>query len=201
MDFNLLFQLIVNGLILGMYYSLLAVPLFLIFATTRILLLSLGGALVIITYSFYALSQQAHLSILCATLINVFIGLLVILGLLLTVHYPLYKLRATPDTHLIASLATLIIISNLVYAVSGSDLRLISAGHIFSILDIVFKPVHVVLASMVLLLLFIHRLMRHSWFVRTVAASASNLDLILLLGVNYRKLVFIALLISATLLS
>jgi branched-chain amino acid transport system permease protein len=197
----MLLQLLVNGLILGSYYSLVSVPLFLLFATTRVLLISLAGVVVILAYTFQILVQLTHTYWL-ATLGTIPVCIVVLLGILYAVHYPLERRKADPDTHLIAAFATLIILEHLVYLAIGPDTVLVPAGSAISVGGMTIKILNVILVAVFAGAWFgLEFLMRRTWFGRTLNAVASDLELTQLLGVQTRRLVLLSIVLSSILLS
>jgi branched-chain amino acid transport system permease protein len=197
----MLLQLLANGIILGSYYSLVSVPLFLFFASTRVLFISLAGVLVVISYVFKILVQVTHTPWL-AILGTVPICAVVLLVIFFTVHYPLERRKADPDTHLIASFATLIILEHLVYILIGGDTILLPSGSTVSVGGVTITVLNLVLiTSLVFLCFALGALMRSTWLGKALTAAASDLELIQLLGVRPRRLFLLSVAVCSLLLS
>ena len=118
-------QLLVNGLITGAIYSLLAVSFGIVYRSTRVFHIALGAVYTASAYGMYV-GKNAGLAI------GVFTGLGVAITLSLSIEWCIYrpflKRRSSPGALLIASLGAYILIENLIALLFGNEVKIIHTG-------------------------------------------------------------------------
>jgi len=119
---TLLIQLLVNGLITGVMYSLLAVSFGTVYRSTRVFHIALGAIYTASAYGIYV-GKNAGLAI------GVFTGLgvAIVLSLLIEwcIYRPFLKKGSSPGVVLIASLGAYILIENLIALLFGNEVKII----------------------------------------------------------------------------
>jgi branched-subunit amino acid ABC-type transport system permease component len=122
---NLFFQLLVNGLINGALYAMLAIGFGIIWRSFRIFHIVYGGLYILCTYLFYQFiiagiptSISLFLTLACA----VFTGLLIETFL----YRPFFQKSASSSAVLIASLGALVVVENIIVIIFGNELRYIA---------------------------------------------------------------------------
>jgi len=122
---TLLTQLLVNGLITGVIYSLLAVSFGTVYRSTRVFHIALGAIYTASAYGIYV-GKNAGLAI------GVFAGLGVAIALSLLIEWCIYrpflKKGSSPGVVLIASLGAYILIENLIALLFGNEVKIIHTG-------------------------------------------------------------------------
>ena len=122
---TLLIQLLVNGLITGVIYSLLAVSFGTVYRSTRVFHIALGAIYTASAYGIYV-GKNAELAI------GVFTGLgvAIVLSLLIEwcIYRPFLKKGSSPGVVLIASLSAYILIENLIALLFGNEVKIIHTG-------------------------------------------------------------------------
>jgi len=124
----MLTQYLLNGIIAGSSYALVAVGFALIYNTVRIFHFAHGAVYVLSAYLFYTLRVQLGVSFLPAFLSA--LALSVACGTLLdeVVYSPLAKRRASLLVQMLSSIGLYIVIVNLVALVYGNETILLVAG-------------------------------------------------------------------------
>jgi branched-chain amino acid transport system permease protein len=121
-------QLVLNGLIAGCSFALVALGFTLIYSVSRIFHFAHGGVYTVGAYTTYALITALHLSPMAAILGGV--GAASLLGAVIDffIYLPLKRRGAGPLVLLLASLGLLIVIQNLASLAFGDDTRVLSEG-------------------------------------------------------------------------
>jgi branched-chain amino acid transport system permease protein len=118
-------QLIVNGVVAGAIYSLVALGFALIYQTTKFFHFAHGGVYTTGAYLAYAfivlLGLPFSIGIICAVLVASMMGGLIELG----IYRPLRRRRASSSVMLLASLGILIVMQNSISMLFGDDSKTI----------------------------------------------------------------------------
>lgn len=120
-------QLLVNGLIAGSIYALVALGFGLIYATTRFFHFAHGAVYAVgayLAYSGWLLGLSLYISFPLAVLGAAILGALLEIG----VYRPLRKKGASSLILLLASLGLFIVIQNLISLIFGDDTKTIRSG-------------------------------------------------------------------------
>ena len=118
-------QFIINGLITGILYSLLAIGFALVYNTTRIFHIAAAGIYVFAAYMFWFFVAKASLPIIPASLVA--IALTMVLSLLseLLVYRPLKNKKASLNVAMIASIGAMTVIINTIAMCFGNETKVI----------------------------------------------------------------------------
>lgn len=125
---NLFLQLLINGLVNGCAFALVALGFALICNTTRIFHFAHGGLYALSGYMFYTLYTQQGVPIWGA--IPLTLGIAAIIGILidLLVYRPLDRQGASTTMHMISSLGLYIIIVNVICMIYGNNSKILVSG-------------------------------------------------------------------------
>ncbi len=122
---TLLLQLLINGLVTGALYALVALGFGLVYRSTRVFHLALGAIYTAAAYGVYITLRWGREA-------GIIIGILtaLILGLLIErfVYRPLYKRSSSSGVILVASLGIYIFVVNLIALVFGNEVKILSRG-------------------------------------------------------------------------
>lgn len=120
-------QVLINGFIQGLLFSVVGVAFALVYATTRIFYIALGA---IYTLSLYVLLALIRFGLPWPLAIALVVITAAVVSVLCEelIHWPLERKRAPSDVHLIASLGTSLIIVQIVVLSAGSDAQVLRAG-------------------------------------------------------------------------
>ncbi|MGC8811497.1 MAG: branched-chain amino acid ABC transporter permease [bacterium] len=199
--FELYANAIVNGILLGGVFALLAFGMNLIFGVVKIIHLAYGQCVMLGMYLVYTLVVQLKIPILLAYLIS--LPIMGIVGVILQwlVINPLLKAKANPLTQLLALAGLTIVVENLAQVTWGADLRginiqlpLISVGDIYLRTSnlIAFLGALITLGG---LYLFLHR----TYLGLAIRSIAQDVDSARLMGINPEKIYYITMAVGGLL--
>ena len=134
-SFEILPQLIVNGLIAGSIYALAASGFALIYYVVKFQYFSHGAIMSIAAYLFFAFLNLMGLNFILAAILTVVGCIFAALLSNWLLYMPLRRRKATPTVTLIASIVLLIFSSSLLLSVFGSGTKSISLGKQMKIFD------------------------------------------------------------------
>lgn len=121
----MIWQFIINGLITGILYSLLAIGFALVYNTTRIFHIAAAGIYVFAAYMFYWFAVPLGLPMIVASLIAIVLTMLLSLLTEICVYRPLKKKNASLNVSMIASIGLMTIIINLLAMFFGNETKVI----------------------------------------------------------------------------
>lgn len=121
-------QILLNGLLQGVLFGATGVAFALVYRTTRIFHIALGGIYILAPYVLMLSALSLGLPIWIGALLAVLIAALV--GILVeeSIHWPLTRQGAPTEVHLIASLGTYLILVQCVALIWGNETRVLKAG-------------------------------------------------------------------------
>ena len=181
-------QLLVNGIVAGSVYALIALGFSVIYQTVRFFHFAHGA---VYTFgAYFAYFYVAQLSIMWPVAFPLACLSTVLLGVMLEIliYKPMRIRKATELTFLIASLGLYIVLQNLISMIWGDDRKSIRTGVVeqgYEILGarITGIQISIILASIVLITTF-SILLWKTKFGKTLRALANNKELAMLCGVN-----------------
>ena len=174
----MIWQFVINGLITGILYSLLAIGFALVYNTTRVFHIAAAGIYVFAAYMFWLFASRLGVPVLAASLIAIVLSGLLSLITEVGVYRPLKNRNASLNVSMIASIGLMIIIVNLMAMFFGNDTKVISnsivrplnLGHI-----IITAPQFIqAITGVVTLVVFSAILQRTNWGLRLRALSADE---------------------------
>lgn len=116
----MLLQFIVNGLITGLLYSLLAIGFALVYNTTKVFHLAAAGLYVVAAYAFYSFVSLLHFPILPGAVMAIAVTMGFSLLTEVLVYRPLGRKKAKSNVSLITAVGILTILVNLVALLYGN---------------------------------------------------------------------------------
>lgn len=197
----MLAQLVINGLIAGSFYALVASGYSLIYSTTRLMHFAHGATIVFSAYFLFFLFSLVHFpfSIACILTLLAASGL----GYLMNrgIYEPLRKKKTSNIILLIASLAILILIENLMILFFGSKVKtlgnLVAAKHII-IAGAILTPIQlVIIITSLVLLVGLYLFMHKTRLGRNIRAVSDNPELASISGINQKRMVDYSFLIGS----
>lgn len=208
-------QLLINGLIAGSIYALIASGFSLIYGTNRFMHLAHGGVVAASAYILFALSTGKQLNqsfaIVGADLpswlsipITLALGALIGVGVYFLIYRPLKKRNAGSATLLIASIAVLLLFENILLLLFGSDVKVIETAGIFdtslALGGASFTALHVIVLAVTLSVFAgLWYFTSHSKLGRTMRAVADNPQLAEISGINAERVALQSFIIGSAL--
>lgn len=171
-------QFLINGIITGILYSLLAIGFALVYNTTKLFHIVAAAIYVFSAFMFYLFVVTLGLPILVAA----FVAILLTMGLSLltdvSVYRPLKKRKASGNVAMIASIGMMTVIINLLAMVFGNETKVIdnTIHNTFVLGSIIITTPQMwqLLVGLAVLVLFLLFISMTSWGVRFRALSADS---------------------------
>ena len=120
-------EIIINGLITGMLYSLLAIGFALVYNTTHIFHIAAAGIYVFAGYMFWWLSATFELPLIVAATLAILLTMVLSLLTEVAVYRPLRKRKSSLSVNLIASIGIMTVIVNLLALFFGNEAKSIQS--------------------------------------------------------------------------
>jgi len=189
---DIFLQLLINGIIAGSIYALVASGFSLIYSTNRFLNLAHGTMVTVSAYFLYLLFSIWGVNFYLAGLLTVafgaFIGWLSYVGF----YKQLKRKKASNAVLLIASIGLLILLENLMLMIFGADVKSLGFLEIrkgYEIWGAIITGLQIVIVvSVFILLLLVFLFVRYSKLGKTMRAVADNPSLANILGINSDKI-------------
>ncbi len=121
----MIWQFVINGLITGILYSLLAIGFALVYNTTRIFHIAAAGIYVFAAYMFWFFVAKVGLSIIPASLVAIALTMFLSLLSELLVYRPLKNKKASLNVAMIASIGAMTVIINTIAMCFGNETKVI----------------------------------------------------------------------------
>lgn len=198
-------QLIINGVISGSVFSLIAIGFSLIYTTTRFFHFAHGAVYTsgaYLAYLFYiVLGLPPYLSFPLAVVGSALIGA----GMELAIYRPMRKRDATPLVLLIASLGLFIILQNIISLTFGDDIKSIRTGPVKVGLlvpgtDARITPIQLTIIGVaVALIVLTYLILRFTRLGKALRAVSSNSELARVSGINTKRVILFAFLLGSAL--
>jgi branched-chain amino acid transport system permease protein len=185
------YQILVNGLIAGAIYALVAAGFSLIYSTVKFVHFAHGGVIALSAYMLYLFFSLWGLNFWLAVFLAILSG--PVFGVLIDtlIYRPLRRRRASPTIILVASVAVLLILESLNLIFFGADVKSINfftlgKGLSFGPVIITSLQIFIVLTSLALLaLLFVF--MKYSKIGKAMRAVADNKDVAEIVGISAER--------------
>lgn len=185
-------QLLINGLIAGSIYALVASGFSLIYSTNRFIHFAHGAVVTVGAYFLLTLFTFWGLNFYVASffviILTAFVGWLIYRLL----YGPLKKKNASNAILLIASIGLLILLENLILLVFGADVKTLDFIRITKGIDIwgaTITPLQIIIIiSAILLLIALWLFVKYTKFGRAIRAVSDNPELAMISGINADKI-------------
>ena len=174
----MLWQFIINGLITGILYSLLAIGFALVYNTTRTFHIAAAGIYVFAAYMFWFFVTKAGLPVILAAIIAIILTMLLSLLSEVTVYRPLKNRKASLNVAMIASIGLMTVIINTIAMFFGNETKVVENSILkpFSFGDIIITTpqMYQAVIGIIVLALFLIVLRWTNWGLRLQALSADE---------------------------
>lgn len=187
----LLLQLVVNGIVAGAVYALMAVGFALIYNTTRIFHVAYGALYMLAGYCFFVLVRQTDLNIVASFFLTIVFTAVAGVAVEMLGYAPLRERGAGPAAYLITSLGIFIVLQNVIALNFGNQSQLLREEPLPSLqiggLMITSLHILVILACLIIfpgLQIFLTR----TTVGKGIRALADNPDLAWMMGIRTDRL-------------
>lgn len=183
-------QLVLNGVIAGAVYALVATGFSLIYSVTKFMHFAHGAVLAAGAYFMYTFAVMAGLHFSLAVLITLLLTCAVGAGMNWLVYKPLRRRKASSAVLLIASLALMTFVNGAILAVWGASVKTIAITNpVFEVAEARVTLVQVaIIITALLLLLSLWLLMRKTRLGKAMRAVADNRDVARTVGINPERI-------------
>ena len=174
----MIWQFIINGLITGILYSLLAIGFALVYNTTRIFHIAAAGIYVFAAYMFWFFVAEVGLPIIPASLVAIVLTMVLSLLSEVLVYRPLKNKNASLSVTMIASIGAMTVIVNTLAMCFGNETKVID--------NVIYQPLtfgeiiittpqkYQAMIGIVVLAIFMGILHHTNWGVRLRALSTDE---------------------------
>lgn len=189
---EIFFQLLLNGIIAGSIYALIASGFSIIYSTNKFVHFAHGGVVALSAYVLYWLFSGLGLNFYISSLLTIafagFLGFIVYQF----IYKPLKGKGASTSVLLIASIAILIFVESLNILLFGADIKTIKFLEIkqgLSIFGAIITPLQIfIIASSIILFFSLHFFMKKSKLGRAMRAVSGNKDVAEIVGIDSVKI-------------
>jgi branched-chain amino acid transport system permease protein len=196
-------QLLINSLIIGSIYALVACGFSLIFSTNRFIHFAHGASVAASAYVAYWLTVELGTPFIIGAAITVLFAAGLGTAMYLWLYAPLQKKRSSNVILLIASVAMLILVQNLLLLLFGADVKAFTQFDLpqrITMLGATITTLQVIIIAMaVVLLLLLYLFMKMTALGRQMRAVADNRDLAGIMGIDTRRIAVYSFLIGSAL--
>ena len=174
----MIWQFIINGLITGILYSLLAIGFALVYNTTRVFHIAAAGIYVFAAYMFWFFVAKVEFAIIPASLIAIVLTMFLSLLSELCVYRPLKNKKASLNVAMIASIGLMTVIINTIAMCFGNETKVVENAILqpltFGDLVITTPQKYKTVVGIVVLAVFMAVLKWTNWGLRLKALSADE---------------------------
>lgn len=185
-------QLLINGLIAGSIYALVAAGFSLIYTTNRFVHFAHGAVVATAAFLFYTFFTLKGLPLAFAIILTVLSGAIIGWLIYTLLYGPLKKKKSSNAILLIASLALMVLLENSLMLIFGADAKIVSVPSLkigFDVLGAKITLLQIIIIFSALLLLFLTWLfIRYAKIGKIMRAVADNPELARLTGINSLKI-------------
>lgn len=171
-------QFVINGLITGILYSLLAIGFALVYNTTKIFHIAATGIYVFAAYMFWFFVARAGLPAIPAAIVAIILSMLLSMMSEVCIYRPLKSKNASLNVTMIASIGLMTVIINAIAMFFGNETKVIGNSILQPLVlgDIIITTPqkYQVLIGLSTLIGFIIILHRTNWGLRIQAISANE---------------------------
>lgn len=174
----MIWQFIINGLITGILYSLLAIGFALVYNTTKIFHIAAAGIYVFAAYMFWLFAAKMELPIILASITAIVLTMTLSLLSEVLVYRPLKNKKASLNVAMIASIGLMTVIINTIAIFFGNETKVIENTILksFTFDDIIVTTPQIYQAVWgIIILAVFHIILRSTnWGLRLQALSADE---------------------------
>ena len=172
-------QFLINGVITGILYSLLAIGFALVYNTTRLFHIVAAALYVFAAYIFYLFAATLGLPVLPAAVVSMVLTMVLSLLSEVCVYRPLHQRKASNNIAMIASIGMMTIIVNLLAMFFGNETKVIdnTLHRTFSLDEVIVTTPQMwqLMVGGIGITAFLVFISKSSWGIRLRALSADNI--------------------------
>lgn len=194
-------QVILNGIIAGGMYALMACGFSLIYNIVKFVDISLGGIYVVSAFLVYFFTTYLKINFILPSLLTIAIAALLYLVIYRFIYRPLNKKKASSMTLFLSSFAVFIILQNVILLTFGANVRVfnfpITEGFNLFGLGIITKTQIVILFTSLIFMFLLRIFLKKTNIGKAMRATADDRELASIGGINVEKIIIITFLIAS----
>ena len=194
-------QLLVNSLIIGSIYALVASGFSLIYSTNRFMHFAHGSSIVFSGYMLFTLFTQLQIPFLLAAVITIILTSVLGYLMFILIYAPLQKKKSSNVILLIASVALLLLFQNFIQLIFGANVKSIGAVKVqqgIQFLNASITPLQITIIACTLILFIVLQLFMHKTKTGMhLRAVANNKELASIMGLHSKKLMALSFIIGS----
>ncbi len=196
-------QLIANSLIIGSIYALVACGFSLIYSTNRFVHFAHGASVAASAYVAYWITVQLGVNFALGVVLTLIFAGLFGGAMYLGVYVPLQRRKSSNVILLIASVALLILIENLILLAFGADVKSFTQFGISQTIDVLGATVTAlqlfIVGTSIVLLVSLYFFMKNTALGVRMRAVADNKDLAKVMGIDAKRVALYSFMIGSAL--
>jgi branched-chain amino acid transport system permease protein len=189
---SILIQLLINGLIAGAIYALVACGFSLIYSTCKFVHFAHGATIAFSSYILYFLFSALGLNFWVSVILAIMFASAFGLSMNFVIYRPLRKRKASNVILLLASFALLILLESLILIFFGADVKTIGYIKVAKGLDFlgaIITPLQIlIIVSSVVLLAFLFLFMKKTKIGKAMRAVSDNKDVAEIVGISSERI-------------
>ena len=189
---SLLLQILINGLLIGAVYSLVASGFSLIYSTCKIFHFAHGAIVTFAAYLLYFLFSVKGVNLWISIILVVILSAILGLAINLLVYRQLRKIKASNVILLISSVALLILLESLILILFGADIKMISFTKVEmgqNVLGAIITPLQITfLITSIALFLAFFIFLKKSKLGKSIRAVSDNIHVAEIMGISSEKI-------------
>ena len=186
------YQILVNGLIAGAIYALVAAGFSLIYSTVKFVHFAHGGVIALSAYMLYLFYSLLGLPFWLAAIIAIISGALFGVIIDYFIYRPLRKRRASPTIILVASVSVLLLIESFNLIFFGADVKSInflSVGTGLTLGPVIITSLQIfIVVSSLSLLILLFAFMKYTKMGKAMRAVADNKSVAEIVGISSERI-------------
>ena len=171
-------QFVINGLITGVLYSLLAIGFALVYNTTKIFHVAASAVYVFAAYAFWFISNKLGLPVWVGMSLSLILSMLLSLLIEVSVYRPLKSRKSSLNVAMIASIGVMTIIVNLIAMFFGNETKVITNEilKVFTVGNIILTTPQLfqVIVGSIAIVAFLVFISKSNWGIRLRAVSCDE---------------------------
>lgn len=194
------FQILINGLIIGSLYALVASGLSLIYNVNKFIHLAHGITLTVSAYFMFYIFKTLTLNLYIATLLSIIFSGIFGTLLYILIYKPLIQRKTSNIVLLIASFAILLLFENIILMIFGADVKTYNINSkTYNFLGILITNIQItVIISTILIFLALYLFLNKTNTGKSLRAISDNKELAQVLGINIDKAILLSFFIGSS---
>ena len=196
-------QLLVNSLIIGSIYALVASGFSLIYSTNKFMHFAHGVMVAVSAYLLFLTFDLLHISFWISCILTLIGAAILGLGTYRLLYLPLQNRKSSNVILLIASVGILILFENLLLLIFGADIKtigFISVSKGMEFAGVIITPLQaIIILTSIIIFIALWLFMNYTKLGRNMRAVSDNKELANIIGINHRAVADLSFILGSVL--